>query len=311
MLHARSTASVLPAERQAFRASVEGVLYMSAFGVLFAIVEGLGSTLLADYSAYQVVWGRYLVHFVVTFGAMLVIDRSITIRSAIPRLQLTRSAMMLVMPVALVLSTEEAPTTFDWSLLWLAPLVTMAWERWVRGVRLATFDWMIAVACVAGTVLVLRPALGTYLAGFLLATLSAASFGVYISLTGELRRDAVRTSLFYTAAVPFVAMCFVMPWVWRPLSLDAGLELIGVGVLGWFALLALDKGVRLLGAARAAVFAFVAVITSALIARETGHAATVAGAGIIGVALAVAAFRAVRRPGDRLEGPIASTGLEQ
>ncbi len=270
---------------------------MSAFGVMFATVETLGSALLGDYSAYQVVWGRYLVHFVVTLGVMLALGRSISLRSAHPALQLTRSAMMLVMPVALVLAAEEAPAAFAWTLLWFAPLATMAWERWVRGVRFATLDWLFAAACVAGTALVLRPAMGTYLAGSLLALLSAASFGVYISLTGELRRDAVLTSLFYTATVPFAAMSLVLPWVWRPLSLEAGLGLVGVGALGWLALLALDKGVRLLGAGRGAVFAFVAVIASALVARETGHATTVAGAGIIGVALAGAAIRAVGRPG--------------
>jgi drug/metabolite transporter (DMT)-like permease len=307
MLKARPMESVLPAGRQAFRTSVKGVLYMIAYGMLFAIVEALGSAVLADYSAYQVVWGRYLVHLVLTVGVMLVLDRSITVRSARPGIQLTRSAMMLAMPVAFVLAAGEAPVHFVWTLLWFAPLVTMAWERFVRGVSVAALDWTIAVACVAGTVLVLRPAPGTYLAGTVLALLSAVSLGLYISLTGDLRRDAVRTSLLYTATVPFAAMSFVMPSVWRPVSLRAGLLLTGIGVLGWLALLVLDKGVRLLGARHAAVFAFLAVVATALIARETGHAATVAGAGIIIVALTGAAIRAVRRPGNRLE----SKGFEQ
>jgi hypothetical protein len=71
--------------------------------------------------------------------------------------------------------------------------------------------------------------------------------------------------------------------------------MIGVGTLGWLALYALDKGVRLLGAGRAVVFAFLAIIKGALVARETGHATTLAGAGIIGVTLAGAAIRTVRR----------------
>jgi drug/metabolite transporter (DMT)-like permease len=295
MLTARPMESALPAGQQTSRAKLKGVLYMSAYGAMFPIVEALGSVLLADYSAYQVVWGRYLVHLVLTFGVMLVLDRSIRIRSACPGTQLTRSAMMLVMPVAFVLAAGEAPVDFVWTLLWLAPLVAMAWERWFRGVSVTALDWTIAVACVAGTVLVFRPEPGTHLAGTAFALLSAASLGVYISLTGELRRDAIRTSLFYTATVPFVAMSLLMPWIWRPVSPKAGLLLIAVGALGWLALLALDKGVRLLGAGQAAVFAFLAIIVGALIARETGHAATIAGAGIIGIALIGAAIRAVRR----------------
>jgi hypothetical protein len=285
--------TVSPVDRPELSARVKGVLYMSAYGVLFALVEALGGAVLAEYSPYQVVWGRYLVHLVLTLGVMLVMHKSISICSSCPAVQLSRSATMLVMPVAFVLAAGEAPARFVWTMTWLAPLVVLAWERWFRGVGVGSLDWVIGVACVTGTVLVLRPPPEVFLAGTVLASLSAASLGLYISLTGELRGDAILTSLLYTAMVPFAAMSFVVPWVWTPISPRAGLLLIGVGSFGWLALFVLDKGVRLLGAARGAPFAFLAVITGALISRETRHATVIAGAGIIGITLAGAAMRAV------------------
>ena len=274
---------------------LKGVLHMCAFALLFATVEGLGAAMSADYSPYQVVWGRYLVHLVLTLAVMLVLTRSIAIRTVRPGVQVCRSAMMLLMPLAFVTAAGEARIELVWALLWLAPLLTMALESRFRAVSFGAPDWIVALACFAGSALVLRPGLDMPLTGALLALLAAVSFAGYMLLTSALRGDSVLTSLFYTATVPFAALSLVMPVVWTPLSARAALLLAAIGVVGWFALLALDRGVRLLHAGHAAVFAFLAVVAGAFIARETGHAATVAGTGIIGVALAVAAIHAVRR----------------
>lgn len=285
----------MTATRRLSGAGLKGVLYMTAFAVMFAIVERLGSAMPADFSPYQVVWGRYLVHLVLTLCVMLFMDRSVVIRSARPGVQLCRSAMMLLMPVAFVIASHEARGDLVWALLWLAPLMTMAWESWFRGATFAALDWAGAFACLAGTVLVLRPGPPLAAIGTLSSLLAAASFAAYILLTAELRGDSVRTSLFYTATVPFAVLSAVMPSVWTPVTASAGLLLVATGVVGWLALYALDRGVRLLEAGYAAVFAFLAVIAAALIAREADHAATIAGAGIIGVAVVGAAVRAVRR----------------
>lgn len=292
-------------------AGLKGVLYMCAFAVMFALVEALGAAMPAGYSPYEVVWGRYLVHLVLTVLVMLALSKSVTLRGSRWGVQLSRSALMLVMPVAFVHALGEASTGWVWAAVWTAPLMTMAWAGRFGAAPLDRWDWVIALACLAGTMLVLRPALPVPLAGAGLALLAAASLAGYILLTAKLGGDAILTSLLYTAIVPFLALSTVMPEVWKPLSLHAAALVIGIGIVGWCGLLALDRAVRLLDPARVAVFTFVAVIAGPVIARETGHTATLVGAGIIAVALAGAAIRAGRfgLHGFR-GGRIESDGLE-
>jgi drug/metabolite transporter (DMT)-like permease len=281
-------------ERYTSGAGPKGVLYMSAFAVMFAIVEGLGVLLPAGYSPYQVVWARYLVHLVLTLAVMLALDRSLAIRSVHSTLQVCRSAMMLVMPVAFVMAAGAARVGLVWTLLWLAPLMAIAWAKWHGDTSLGAIDWLIALACLAGAVLVLRPGPALALTGTLFALLSAGSFAAYILMTGGLHGDSVLTSLFYTATVPFLALSLVMPSTWTPVTPRAALVFTAIGVVGWGALLALDRGVRLLGSARASIFAFLAVVVGAGLERDTDRA-TMTGAGIIGIALIGAAILAIRR----------------
>jgi drug/metabolite transporter (DMT)-like permease len=292
-------------------AGLKGALYMSAFALMFAIVEALGERMPAGYPAYQVVWGRYFVHLLLTLGIMLILNRSISIRSSRPLVQVCRSAMMLVMPVAFVLAAGAAGSASAWAVLWLAPLMTMAWGSRLQGLRVAPIDWIFAVTCLAGAVLVLRPDPVMPLTGGLWGLLSAASFAAYLVLTVALRGDSVWTSLMYTAVVPFLGLSLVMPAVWRPLSPRAALVVIAIGATGWLALLALDKALRLMEAAHAAVFIFLAVTASALIARDTDHVASVVGAGIIAFALIGATVRAGHRievaPGDSTSAPSAQS----
>jgi drug/metabolite transporter (DMT)-like permease len=180
-------------------------------------------------------------------------------------------------------------------MLALAPILTMAAGRWLHGTAVSLTDWVAAALCFAGALLILQPGAPLSLQSASLALLAAASFGAYLILTVALRIDSVWLSLFYTALVPFVALSALMPAVWTPVSLRAGMLLVAIGATGWVGLLLLDKSIRLLMPAHAAVFIYVQVVIDALIIHRLDETATVFGSGIVVCGLICAAMSAHRR----------------
>jgi drug/metabolite transporter (DMT)-like permease len=275
--------------------AIKGALCMSLFGVLWAVIELLGGSLSSDYSPYQVVWSRYLVHILLSLAAMLALRHSLSVRTGLWRVQLLRSSTMLVMPVAFVAAMHAGPAGSVWSMVWLAPLLAMAAGRWLQGTALRGTDWAAAALCFAGAALVWQPGVPLSLQSAAWALAAAASLAAYLILTTALRADSVWLSLFYTALVPLVALSFLMPALWAPVSLRFALVCLTIGATGWVALLALDKAIRLLMPAYAAVFVYVEVVMDALLVRGLDEAITALATGILICGLTWAAIRTSRR----------------
>jgi drug/metabolite transporter (DMT)-like permease len=226
---------------------------------------------------------------------MLLTRHSLSVRTGLWRVQLVRSSTMLVMPVAFVAAMHTGPAASVWSMLWLAPILTMAAGRWLQGTAVTATDWAAAMLCFGGAVLAWQPGAPLSLPSAAWAFIAAASFAAYQILTWSLRSDSVWLSLFYTALVPFVALSFLMPVVWAPVSPRAFLVCIAIGVTGWVGLLALDKAIRLLMPAYAAVFIYVQVVTDALIVRGLDEAGVAVATGILVCGLAWAEVSVGRR----------------
>lgn len=218
------------------------MLLMIAFVTLWAVVEVVAIPLFVRIPGYEVVWARYGVHLTL----MLLIwgwrEPAVLWRTRRPLYQLGRSLLMLGMPASWIMAGEHGvgPSVLM-TVFWCAPLIALALIPVVLKERVKPRYWVAAGVAYVGACFVTIPAVPSTLSGIVFPFSMAATFALYVVMTRSLRGETLRANLFYTALGVFVPLSFVMPTVWVQPTLHETFVLVGVGVLGFGALLALDR----------------------------------------------------------------------
>lgn len=212
--------------------------FVGAWAMLEAV---LGAQLRTNYNLMQVVWCRYAVHLttlVLLFGWRQPQRLWQTRR---PLYHLTRSLLMLVMPLSFALAiVGGSPPSAVWAVFWIAPLLILGFARALLRERQSARVWLLATlsALVAFTMLVplRRPA-----PVLVMALPMTLSFSLYVVMTRSLHGEPTRVNLLYTALGVFLVLTPLMPMVWIMPSLHDAIALAGVGLGGLVALWALDR----------------------------------------------------------------------
>jgi drug/metabolite transporter (DMT)-like permease len=218
------------------------MLLMSAFVTLWAVIEALAAEVLAEYSPYQVVFFRYLVH-VLLMAAIWGwrAPRSLWLTRR-PGYQLARSLLMLGMPASWTLAMQHAVDAQTlMSIFWLSPLLILLFAALVLRERAPPVVWLATLAGFAGALLVIGRGELSLSPALLFPLGMAVSFSLYVPMTRSLRTETTRANLFYTAAGVLVALAPFMPAVWIAPTPRFLLTMIAVGVLGFVVLLSLDR----------------------------------------------------------------------
>lgn len=298
-MNAPATPYGSPAEPRASRAEVRRAqLWMALFAVLWAVVEALASGILQRYSAFQVVFTRYVVHLALMALIWGLRDPGSLVRTGRPLFQLARSAMMVVMPASFVFASRAGvePRTLTW-VFWLSPLLILALATlWLRE-RPSALAWLGALLAWLGTQLLSEPPSLPALSSALFPVAMASSFGLYVVMTRSLRSESTRANLFYSAFGVAVCLAPLMPGRWRtPTPLDLA-AMTGVGVLGFVVLYALDRATALapLRSTAPVIFVQLPAFFAIELAATAGQVGTRAllGAGLVVVVVAAGWLRAV------------------
>lgn len=215
------------------------ITFMFLFAVGWFVVENVfGHRIRQPINLLQIVWCRYLVHIIVV---MLVFHRQTFWRTGRPAYQLSRSVLMLTMPlgfVAVMLSGASGGQA--WAGFWVAPPLMLVFGWLINHepprpiiVILACISSMAAIAVIGSfPSLEILPITGSII--------MAASFAAYVAMTRSLQSEPIATNLFYTAIVPFVVLAPAMPFVWVTPELHDAFAIIGIGVTGFVSLYFLD-----------------------------------------------------------------------
>ena len=218
--------------------------YLLGFLVLWAVIELMGTLLLSRYSAFQVVWTRYLVHLVLMLAVFGWRAPGSLLSTGRPGFQLLRSMMMLIMPASWVLATwlNAQQIVIGW--FWSAPLMMVVFsalflrERARWSITLVALVGGAAAAVVFAGVSVPSGQQWLPLLGM------AGSFSLYVIMTRSLRDEPIRANLFYTALGVFLALTPVLPGVFKaPEGLTDVVLFFAIGALGLVCLWCLDRAV--------------------------------------------------------------------
>jgi drug/metabolite transporter (DMT)-like permease len=235
---------------------------MAAFALAWVLLEDVvGAHVQGHYPLMQVVWCRYAVHLV----AMLLLfgwrDPGRLWRTRRPVFQLSRSLLMLAMPLSFALSLRVGlPSDTVWGEFWFAPLCTLLIARLMMGERVPWPVWAATAAGWLGSAVILRPAAELTPGTALLPLAMALSFGVYLAMTRSLRSEVVHANLFYTAVGVFALLSPVMPMIWVTPNVHDALVLVCIGLVGLFALFLLDRAAAMAPLAASTPFVYVQVL---------------------------------------------------
>jgi drug/metabolite transporter (DMT)-like permease len=233
-----------------------GIILMCMVSFIWGLMEVIVQYIPGGYSVYQIVWVRYATHLLfmlVMFAPRHGIELISTQRVG---LQFLRAIMMLIMPVSFVLATEYLPVGNILTLFWLCPLMIMGLSIPLLKERVSWHYWVIASVGLICTAILVHPNLSVSTMGVILSLAMGLSFSLYIVLTRVLRDESTLANLFYTAVGVLIPLSVGLPAFWKPLTLQSGLMIALVGLLGFGLLWILDKVMDLTSVAVTAPFLY-------------------------------------------------------
>lgn len=218
---------------------------MCLAGLLWAGLERFGTRVPFRYAPYQLVWVRYGSHLVVLF-ALAGRNRGVrqTVATRHPRIQIGRSLLMLVMPIAFVFAVRRGLSpNLVWAVTWLAVPVSVAGSAVILKERVSTGCWLATFAALAGVWLILGVPRVPLRFDIVLPLIAALAYGLYVVLTRLLDHEGLATNLFHTAFWVFAVLTVCVPFVWLPLTVHALGAMVVIGLWGFVLLLILDRAV--------------------------------------------------------------------
>ena len=146
------------------------------------------------------------------------------------------------MEVALILAMEGGVDYGAiWTVFWVTPFLIPLFASMWLGERASFGVWLACGTAVAGASLLHGPVLPRTAATLFLPLLAAASFSSYVVMARVLRREPIRTNLFYTVVGLFAALTLIVPRFWVPPTPHDLIVFAAMGLIGLGALYAIDR----------------------------------------------------------------------
>lgn len=208
-------------------------ILLLAFGVsLFAVMDGLGKYLTADYPVAQIVWARYV------FGAPVILALAgprawpTLLRTDRPGTQILRASMPLVASLTVVAGLATLPLADFTAISFAAPLMVVALSAPMLREEVPLRSWVGVLIGFAGILLIARPDGSAIALAALYPLVTALCFALYQILTRMVSRDdGALVSVAWMMVVGLVLLTAALPWHWRPVAPMDWLLLIVTGLL--------------------------------------------------------------------------------
>ena len=212
---------------------VRGIILVLVAALLFACMDGVNKSLVADYSTAQILWIRYL--FLLLFALAVARRRGLrtVIRSARVGLQAGRSLLLILEKATFVLAWSYLTLADTHAIAAISPLIVTLFAGLILREQIGLSRSLAVAAGFVGVMLIIRPGMGVMSYEALIPLAAAALFAAYQLMTRAVSRgDEADTSLLYVALVGAVLLTAIGPFSWYgPTPGDWALLLL-VAVLG-------------------------------------------------------------------------------
>lgn len=226
---------------------LRGIFYMCAAVALFPFLNASVKYLNMDYPTAQIVWARYLGHFLFMV-ALFMPRRGIALfRTQSPKSQIVRSVLLLCSTSLYFVALNFLPLTTAASISFTAPFIITALSVPLLGEKVGIRRWTAVCIGFMGMLLIVRPGADVSHWAAWLVVGSSTSYALYTVLTRRMAThgDDAATTITYTAVVGAVVTSFVGPFVWvNPDNLLDWVLFAAMGIFGGLGHLFVVKSVQ-------------------------------------------------------------------
>jgi drug/metabolite transporter (DMT)-like permease len=218
---------------------VRAVALILASVFCFALLDTTTKFTARLYPVPVLVWSRYTLQLLLMLAWLGPSMGMGLVRTRRLRIQLVRAALLLLSSLFFTSALRSLPLADATAIVYFTPVVVVLLALVFLGERMTRARLAFVVAGVIGMLLIVRPGLGVFRGGALLALGSAATFAFYQILTRHLSGENPRQLLFYPVLTGAVVMSLLAPTFDWPAHMPwshVGLIVFGafLGTLGHF-----------------------------------------------------------------------------
>ena len=209
-----------------------GIGWMLITLFLFVSMDAIAKYISKDYPIAQIVWARFFFHFVIL---SILLNRALPtiFKTAKPKLQLFRSALMLGNSFLMITALKYMPLADFSSILLTTPIIVTALSYPLLGERVGVYRWLAVLIGFIGALIAIQPGTDVMTASSLIALASAFCYAFYQIATRKLSStDSTMTTLLYSGVVGTFVMSIWAPFEWVAPDLVGWLLLSSIGALG-------------------------------------------------------------------------------
>jgi drug/metabolite transporter (DMT)-like permease len=242
------------------------VLMLAAMAVLpgiDVIAKLLGQ---AGMPVAQIVWARML------FGALMALPFALRHQGARglwpdrPAFHMLRAAMLMLATFCFFSSLKFLPIADALAIFFVQPLVLTALSPVILGERVGPRRWAAVAVGFVGTLIIIRPGLGTMNPGSLLALAAGTCLALYFLMTRRISGSApAMVTTFYTNLMGTLIASVIAVFVWKsPLPSEWAL-FVALGLIAGFGHYLITRAYDFAEASLLAPLAYTEMVTSVLL----------------------------------------------
>lgn len=213
----------------------------------YGMSDMLAKVLTLYVNPLQVAWLRQL-GLLSGILVILAIRGPVILRSKRPLLQFGRGLTVVAAAASFLSALSYLPLADATAVTFLAPFMVIVMAALLLGEKIGIRRWIAVAVGFAGTMIIIRPGMGTFHPAFFLVLVSGAAFAVRQIISRLLAgADALVTTVAYTALTAAIILSLPLPFIWKsPADLYQLAMMVGVAIVascGELAIIrALDMG---------------------------------------------------------------------
>lgn len=243
-----------------------GIAFVCLGVLCLTINDAFAKWLGAFYPVPQIGFFRMLFALPLIVGVGLGVGGVRALATRRPVAQLCRGLFATGATLSFLLGVTLLPLAEVSAIAFTAPLFVTLLAIPLLGERPSATQWLVTGAGFGGVLLIARPGAGAFSLAAL-APLAAALFYGLQMLSARIlgRGESIWATMFYSTAVPLVAIAALLPWYWEPPALAHLPYFLGLGFFGGLAMTLITQGFRIGVASVVAPFDYTGLVWATLI----------------------------------------------
>jgi len=212
--------------------TARGVFFMLGAFVMYSGIDVLAKTMgQMGYQSVMITWGRTGIQVLMVLPFLLRAGGLGAFVTRHPKIQFVRGFVMTFAGIFFVSGLAYLPLATMTAINFVSPFMITMLSIIVLKEVVGVHRWVAIGVGFLGALVIIRPGTESFHPAGLFAIAAAACWSISVIATRLVQdHDSGTVTLFYTAVIGFVVSSILVPAFWTPLTWDAALILVGMGI---------------------------------------------------------------------------------